>query len=180
MPNIEIRTAAKSEIMELALISQNYETSHVWQMNRIMEDNDVSINFRETRLPRSVKVEYPYPINQLEDEWDQSALILEARIKEKVAAYLRIKNVINKRIAWIIDLVVDVRHRRQGIGTSLELAAYEWATRNNYDQTLLEMQSKNYPAIQFSKKLGYEFCGYNDQYYANKDIVLFFARPVRK
>ncbi len=179
MPKIEIRTAAKSEIMELALISQNYETSHVWQMNRIMEDNDVSINFRETRLPRSVKVEYPYPITQLEEEWDQAAIILEARIKEKVVAYLRIKDGVNKRIAWIVDLVVDVRHRRQGIGTSLELAAYEWATKKNFDQIMLEMQSKNYPAIQFCKKLGYEFCGYNDQYYANKDIVLLFARPVR-
>ncbi len=180
MPKIEIRTATKSEIMEFALISQNYETSHVWQMNRIMDENDVSINFRETRLPRSVKVEYPYPITQLEEEWDQSAIILEARIKEKVVAYLRIKDGVNKRIAWIVDLVVDVRHRRQGIGTSLEMAAYEWARSKNFDQIMLEMQSKNNPAIQFSKKLGYEFCGYNDQYYANKDIVLFFTRPVRK
>ncbi len=179
MPNIEIRQAVKSEIMEFNSINQNYETSHVWQMNRIIDDNNISISFRETRLPRSVKVEYPYPTKQLEEEWDKSAVILEARLKDKMVAYLRIKDISNTRIAWIVDMAVDFRSRRQGIGTLLEVSAYEWAARHHFDHIMIEAQSKNYPAIQFCKKLGYELCGYNDQYYTNMDIALFFARPVR-
>jgi len=179
MPNIEIRQAVKSEIMEFASINQNYETSHVWQMNRIMEENNVTIGFRETRLPRTVKVDYPYPISQLEDEWDKSAVVLEARITDKVVAYLRVKDIPNTRIAWVVDMAVDIRHRRQGIGSSLEVAAYQWAARKHFDHIMIEVQSKNYPAIQFCKKLGYDFCGYNDQYYTNMDIALFFARTVR-
>jgi len=44
---------------------------------------------------------------------------------------------------------------------------------------LLEMSSKNNPAIRFAQKLGYEFCGYNDQYYETQDIALFFGRYIR-
>jgi RimJ/RimL family protein N-acetyltransferase len=41
------------------------------------------------------------------------------------------------------------------------------------------MQSKNHPAIQLAHKLGFEFCGYNDHYFSNQDIALFFSRPLR-
>jgi ribosomal protein S18 acetylase RimI-like enzyme len=44
---------------------------------------------------------------------------------------------------------------------------------------VLEMQPKNYPAIQLAQKLGFDFCGYNDRYYANRDIALFFAKGLR-
>ena len=44
---------------------------------------------------------------------------------------------------------------------------------------VLEMQHKNHAAIQLAKKLGFDFCGYNDRYYANHDIGLFFAKSLR-
>jgi RimJ/RimL family protein N-acetyltransferase len=56
------------------------------------------------------------------------------------------------------------------------LAAQDWASQRNLLRMILETQSKNYAAIHLAMKLGYEFCGYNDQYYASRDIVLFFAR----
>ena len=51
-----------------------------------------------------------------------------------------------------------------------------WMEQHNKGQLVLEMQSKNYPAICLAIKLGFEFCGYNDRYYQNQDIVLFFAK----
>jgi hypothetical protein len=30
-----------------------------------------------------------------------------------------------------------------------------------------------------AQKLGFEFCGYNDRYFANRDIGLFFAKSLR-
>jgi RimJ/RimL family protein N-acetyltransferase len=44
---------------------------------------------------------------------------------------------------------------------------------------VLEMQPKNYAAIHLAQKLGFDLCGYNDRYYANHDIALFFAKGVR-
>jgi hypothetical protein len=37
------------------------------------------------------------------------------------------------------------------------------------------MQPKNYPAIHFAYKLGFEFSGYNDQYYRDQEIAIFFS-----
>jgi RimJ/RimL family protein N-acetyltransferase len=43
---------------------------------------------------------------------------------------------------------------------------------------LLEMTSKNVPAIRLAQKLGFEFCGYNDAYYETQDIAIFFGRSI--
>jgi hypothetical protein len=61
----------------------------------------------------------------------------------------------------------------------LILAAQSWALQRNDNKALLEIPSKNNPAIRLAQKQGYEFCGYNDQYYVTKDIALFFGRSIR-
>jgi RimJ/RimL family protein N-acetyltransferase len=43
----------------------------------------------------------------------------------------------------------------------------------------MEMHSKNMAAVRLAMKMGFEFCGYNDQYYANQDIALFFSALLR-
>jgi len=81
--------------------------------------------------------------------------------------------------AWMTDVVVSPRFRRQGVGTTLILAAQSWALERSDKRALLEMSSKNNAAVCFARKLGYEFCGYNDLYYEKQDIALFFGRSIR-
>jgi len=38
------------------------------------------------------------------------------------------------------------------------------------------LQSKNHPAISFFQRHGFKFCGYNERYYRNQDIGLYFGR----
>jgi ribosomal protein S18 acetylase RimI-like enzyme len=82
-------------------------------------------------------------------------------------------------VAWITDLVVSPESRRQGVASTLLLAAQEWGSTRGHRRLFLEMQSKNYPAIRMAQKHGYEFCGYNDHYYLTQDVALFFARAVK-
>jgi len=79
---------------------------------------------------------------------------------------------------WIYDLVVRRRYRQQGIGTALILAAQNWANTRASHRIVLEMQSKNYPAIRLAKKMGFDFCGFNEWYFSNNDIALFFSRRI--
>ena len=44
---------------------------------------------------------------------------------------------------------------------------------------MFETQTKNYPAICFYRKHRFVFCGFNDRYYTNQDIALFFAQSLR-
>jgi ribosomal-protein-alanine N-acetyltransferase len=77
------------------------------------------------------------------------------------------------------DLAVTRRTRRQGIGSALILAGQEWARHKRCHRMVLEMQPKNYPAICLVQKLGYDLCGYNDHYFPNRDIALFFSKALR-
>ena len=42
----------------------------------------------------------------------------------------------------------------------------------------MEIQTRNDPAVQMVKKLGYQMCGYLDQYFPNHDTALFFDKPI--
>jgi ribosomal protein S18 acetylase RimI-like enzyme len=56
-------------------------------------------------------------------------------------------------------------------------AANQWALAHSLARVMLEVQTKNHPAIAFAQKNGFQFCGYNERYYPNGDIALFFSRP---
>jgi GNAT superfamily N-acetyltransferase len=81
--------------------------------------------------------------------------------------------------AWITDIVVAPHFRRQGVAMALILAAQSWAVDRKDNRAFLEMPLKNAPMVNLARKLGYEFCGYNDLYYETQDIALFFGRSIR-
>ncbi|MBS1249880.1 MAG: dTDP-fucosamine acetyltransferase [Chloroflexi bacterium] len=175
MPEIEIRPAFSTDIPKLIELDHNYHTDHVWQMALKNSDNQKQIAFREARLPRTIRVTYPYQPEKLADTWTQRDMLLVAEGVMRLVGYIGLKKGITPQGAWITDLVVDKNLRQKGIGRALMFAAQEWCEQNGLVHLTIEMQSKNYPAIQFAYNLGFEFCGYNDQYYQNQDIALFFS-----
>ena len=178
MPEIEIRPAISSDIQALMAIDHTYSSDFVWQMEIQAEEAQIGVSFREIRLPRSVRVEYPRPTHSLADEWTQRSGLLVALLNEEIVGYISMMLNIAPVTTWVTDLTVMRRLRRQGIGSTLVLAAQEWGSQHDSRRIVLEMQPKNYPAIHMAQKLGFDFCGYNDRYFANHDIALFFAKPL--
>jgi ribosomal protein S18 acetylase RimI-like enzyme len=179
MPEIEIRPAVDEDIPALISLDHNYTSDYVWQMEIQTEEVQVEISFREIRLPRSVRVEYPRPVKALAEDWIDRDGLLVALHMEELVGYISLDLKIAPASAWMTDLVVMRRLRRQGIGSALVLAGQEWGMQHQCRRMVLEMQPKNYPAIHLAQKLGFDFCGYNDRYYLNRDIGLFFAKPLR-
>jgi GNAT superfamily N-acetyltransferase len=133
------------------------------------------VTFREVRLPREVHVNYPRVPQKLVDDWTKRDLLLLAEENEKVRGYISVGKGIAPASAWIEDLAVDRIHRRNGVGSSLVIAAQDWCGKKGIHRLTMEMQPKNFPAIQFAYKLGFEFSGYNDQYYRDQEIAIFFS-----
>lgn len=180
MPEIEIRPAIKDDLPYLVKIEHCYQSLFVWQMDRVVQDGQITINFRQTRLPRAVRVEYAGTNPLLNQEnWSRYQAVLVAMIKQIPVGYIGLSDQFAPKTLWVTDCAVREDLRRQGIGSALVLAAQEWGSENGFRKTILEMQSKNYPAIQMARKLGYDFCGYNDHYFANQDIALFYSRLLR-
>ncbi len=59
MPQIEIRPATLGDLTKLVAMEHSYKTNYVWQMDMVDEEGHMGVTFREVRLPRPVKVEYP-------------------------------------------------------------------------------------------------------------------------
>jgi GNAT superfamily N-acetyltransferase len=179
MPKIEVRPAISSDIPILISLDHIYTSAYTWQMEILQEENAIEIGFRETRLPRSVRIDYPRSPAHLADDWTKYDGLLVASNKDEVVGYIGLNLNTAPSTTWISDVVVAHSLRHQGVGSVLVLAAQAWGLQHHAMRIVLEMQPKNYPAIQFAKKLGFNFCGYNDCYYANHDIALFFARSLR-
>jgi ribosomal protein S18 acetylase RimI-like enzyme len=179
MPSIEIRPAILNDLPLLNAIEHTYETLYTWQMDRTINESQVMVNFREIHLPRPVRVDYPRPLDFLGGEGMQQSVILVALLNASPVGYMRIKEEQEPRTAWVKDLAVRKDARRQGIASVLLLSAQDWATQRNLKRVVIETQSRNVAAIRMIAKLGYEFCGYNDHYYASQDIALFFAHYLR-
>jgi GNAT superfamily N-acetyltransferase len=178
MPEINIRPANAEDIPTLTGLDHSYASDHVWQMTleHDREAGQVNIQFRQVRLPRSVRVDYPYPPEALLESWERRSGLLIATLDEQPLGYACLALHLAPATAWITDLVVDRGMRRQGVGSSLVLAAAEWATDMECNSLILEMQPKNYAMIQMALKLGFEFCGFNDRYYPGDEIGLFFHK----
>lgn len=179
MPEIEVRPGLSTDLNELMGIDHSCASSYVWQMERLINEGQISILFREIRLPRSIIVNYPHQIEICLEDWKKANSVLVASQGNKPVGYVHIEVDNEAQSGWIKDLAVAEKYRRQGIGSALVLAAQDWSAIRNLKRVILEMSSKNLPAIRLAQKLGFDFSGYNDSFYANKDIALFFSRLLK-
>jgi ribosomal protein S18 acetylase RimI-like enzyme len=178
MPEIEIRPAISSDLTALMKLEHYVDTTHVWQMDVNSDTNQIEVRFREIKLPRAVKIDYPRNPSELADIWTHKSLFLVAVYQGQPIAYLTIE-VGQTQSARITDLVVSEKYRRQGIASALLISSKDWIKQRNIKKMVLEMQAKNHAAIQLARKLGYEYCGFCDDFYANHDIAVFFIAPIK-
>ncbi len=179
MAEVMIRTVVSADFSILSNFKHSIETKIVWQMDQQSEDGDITINFRELTLPRLMKVSYPRSSQSLFDRWKDLSIILVGCVDAVPVGYISSSSIQTTSNVWIKDVVVHERWRRQGVATSLVKAIAAWGEERGLKRMTLEMSSKNYPGVCMAKKLGFEFCGYNDYYYENNDIAIFFARLIR-
>lgn len=179
MPEIEIRPAVPQDIPLLVEIEHHTQSNYVWQMDRVVNEGEINIHFREIRLPRAVRIDYPRKPALLLTQWTQRTQVLVAAIAGTPVGYIGLSDQQAPATAWVNDLAVRSDLRRQGIASALVLASQEWALQCGLRRMILEMQSKNHAAIRLALKLGFEFGGYSDHYYSNQDIALFFATYLR-
>jgi len=173
-----IRQAISSDIPKLIEMDHGVNTDHVWQLALQQGSGEVGAVFREVRLPRPMRVNYPREPRELADIWTERAALLLAEEGETSLGYLTLIDGPAFRSGWVLDLVVDLRYRRQGVATQLLSSARGWCRERGRERIFVEMQSKNYPAISLMRKTGFSYVGYSDHYYPDQDIVIFFAREL--
>ena len=179
MPPFEIRPASVGDIPRLIVLDHSCQSDYVWQLELRRDAGQVVAGFREVRLPRSIEVKYPRDPSSLVEEWTRRDVSLVAVDQGSPIGYICVTVEYASSAAWVTDLVVSPIHRRNGAASALLTATQSWAAERGIRRLILEMQSKNQAYIRLAQKFGYEFCGYNDQYYQTQDVTLFFGRMIK-
>ncbi len=179
MYEIQIRKGVRPDIEVIKGFDHSLKTTHVWQMQFSENTNELTARFVETHLPREMRIVYPRSPEVLESNWGEFSSVLIACIDQAPVGYLTVNAVFSPDIVWVKDIVVDEIWRRKGFASRLIEAAVAWSKDRNIKRIQLEMSSKNYPAISMAKKMKFEFSGFNDNYFRNKDIALFFTRDLK-
>jgi ribosomal protein S18 acetylase RimI-like enzyme len=177
MVEIEIRSTVSTDLARLSALDHTIDTDYVWQLDLHREVGQVEVSLREVRLPRTVRLEHPRPAVELPDTWHLRPM-LSAMSGLEAVAYVRFSDELVPHAIWITDVVVGKPMRGKGLARKLLAAAEAWGLQRGLRRAIVEVQSKNAPAVRMVQKLGFEFCGYNDHYYSTRDVALFFARSI--
>jgi ribosomal protein S18 acetylase RimI-like enzyme len=169
----------RADLRDLAAcltLDGSYETDHVWQVIQQQEEDGVVTRFHTVELPRTIRVQYPGWSEALLAHQQRGDLILVAAEAAEVRGYINQESQPDQGLAWIHHLVVAPMHRRQGVGTALLARGMQHGRQLGLGYVMTVVQSKNHPAIRFLGRQGFTFCGYNERFYRNRDIGLYFVR----
>lgn len=176
---MKIRPAWPIDLKECGALDHSYTTDRVWQMEVREENGLLATTFRVARLPREMRVNYPRQGEELLAGWQRRDGFMVAVEEGRICGYVALTEENEHSVARVGDLVVDRRWRRQGVGTALLRTAAQWGRDQELGWLVIEVQTKNYPAIRLCQSRGLIFCGYNDHYWPSRDIALFFGESLR-
>jgi len=103
-------------------------------------------------------------------------IVAEEPATGQIIGYVDVGPEPDLQMAWLWHLVVDRSRRCQGIGSALLNAALAWSTHNDLARLVAPVQALNDAGIHFLQRRGFALCGYNDRFYRNGNVALFFAR----
>ena len=182
-----IRRGDEADLVACRALDHAYSTQHVWQLAVQEESGGRTLRFQRVRLPRPLEVENtPNYIQLLQSiHAPQQLLVAEERVggAARVLGYLTLIHEQALALTRVTQLVVTRTRRGAGIGNGLLVAAAtstraDTGGRSPNHRMRIETQSTNYPAIRFCQRCGFAFCGYDEQFYANGEIAVFFSRAL--
>lgn len=174
-----VRPAEPRDLALCGGLDHSCTTDRVWQMDNRKTSGARRVVFRTVRLPREIEVDYPRQGEDLLAGWRRRDGFIVAEVDEHVCGYATLAVQPEHGLVWVGDLIVDRSQRRRGVGTALLRASAQWGCQRNMVRLTLEVQTKNYPAIQFCHARGLTFSGYNDHYWSSEDIAVFFTGRLR-
>jgi GNAT superfamily N-acetyltransferase len=179
-----IRDGAADDIPACLALDHTGETDMVLQMQMLQpEPNLWQISLQVERLPRKIDLVIEPNEARLRAALppDRCFLVAARRLPDgsEPLGYLVMRPDTLDGIAMITDLIVSRPFRRAGIGSRLLNVARRWAREAGIHRLMIATPTKNYPGIRFCQESGLTFCGFNDRYYPNQDIAVFFSQTVR-
>lgn len=176
-PKLVIRDGVEEDILQCMDLDTSYQTDHVWQMTIREELDETQISLRKQRLPRSLDATHATNAKRLKTTIKQKYcfIVLVESTSDTLLGYISLRVDPIYDLAYLQDIVVDKPYRRQNLGTRLLNVARLWANESNLNRIIFEIPTTNYPCTEFAKSHGFTYCGFNDQFLPDQEIVMFYS-----
>lgn len=179
MAEIEIRMASMADIPLITKIDLDFESNYVWKSQMIDDLDSYTIVFQNIKLPKTVHVPFQGGGEEAIEKMVKRQEVIVAQYDNQVAGFVRLEQDENTNRILLKTGGVKPDYRRKGIGSALLKMIQENAVKVGIPRLVCTVQAKNDPAIHFLLSKGFQFCGYQDFYFQNMEIALFFAKNIR-
>jgi ribosomal protein S18 acetylase RimI-like enzyme len=165
---------------EMGMVIEEIKASNVKDVNKsdgefvidarigIYVEDDV-IRYEVLKIPSTTK-KYEEVAEYTTYADDPEKTVFLAYVDGQIAGQIVLRKNWNN-YAYIEDIVVDVKFRRQGIGFELIEQARKWARERKLVGFMLETQNNNVSACKFYERCGFQLGGFDRYLYSgiNKD-----------
>ncbi|MCU1287845.1 MAG: ribosomal-protein-alanine acetyltransferase [Acidobacteria bacterium] len=149
---------------QLADFDASFSTERIY---RVSVEN-LSVAIAEEKL--AAPLYKTYPLDSIVKDIDEADYGVVAEIDEKIAGFALVKYEAWNNRARLTGIFVRANSKGKGVGRALIEAATNFAKGKKARCLFVETQNVNYPAIQFYRKSGFEFCGFDSALYNPEDI----------
>jgi RimJ/RimL family protein N-acetyltransferase len=148
----------------LADFDASFSTEYIY---RVTVDK-MSVEITEEKL--DVPFQKTYPFDLIKKDIDGADYAVVAEIDKIIAGFASVKYEEWNNRACLTGIFVVAESKGKGVGHALAEAAKNFAKTKSARCLWAETQNVNYPAIQFYRKNGFEFCGFDNALYNPADV----------
>ena len=179
MAEIEIGAATLEEYPQIAAMDLSFESDYVWKTQTLEEYESFESSFQRIRLPKTIRVSFQAYSSANLETLIRNREILSVRYDDRVIGYVRLERdeTVNRLMLKTGGIMPE--YRNKGVGSVLLDQVTEIARHNGLRSIVCMVQAKNDPAIHFLLSHGFVFCGYQEFFFRNMEIGLFFSKNVR-
>jgi GNAT superfamily N-acetyltransferase len=181
--SILVRDGTEDDIAACLALDSRYETDAVMQVYlNGTSAHGWDIGLQRQRLPRPVELSQPVNRTLIRSALDAHHCFLVAQSRDDEASLHGCLVLIADdahAFGRIQALVVQSKSRRQKVAMRLLAACGTWAKEHHLNRLQAEVHTKNAPAIRFLESAGFSFCGFNDRYFSDESIALFFSLSLK-
>jgi len=111
---------------------------------------------------------------------NEKCKLFVAKESGEIVGYSRVHLYRWNNSALITTVLVDVQHRRRGVGTRLLKVMEDFARKSKARVLIIDVPPDNFPALQLYFKNGFQICGYNAKIYQEGKTAIYLAKDLQE
>jgi ribosomal protein S18 acetylase RimI-like enzyme len=174
---LSVEPLSLEQVQALPALPSGYETDRVFNLVRERAGSELTWQLREVRLDQPLTKMYDQGeaaewLDSYADAGPPDALrFLGATHRGQVLGIATWTVSEWNAVLWLVDIRVRPADRGSGVGSALLDALTAQSRSDRLRGISVETQIRNYPAVCFYRKHGFQIAGFNDHLYTNSDLA---------